>query len=57
LSDVGALLKTPDVNKQYRWRWKPEFWVTIMVISVCFSWALDPHIINFKFCLAALSEL
>jgi len=28
-----------------------------MVISVCFSWALDPHIINFRVCLAAVHEL
>jgi len=29
--------------------------------SICFSWAfswaLDPHVINFSFCLAAVSEL
>jgi len=26
-----------------------------MVISVCFSWTLDPYIINFRFCLAVVS--
>jgi len=31
--------------------------VTIMVISVCFSWALDLNFISFRFCLAAVHEL
>jgi len=28
-----------------------------MVISVSFSWALDPQVFNFWFCLAAVHEL
>jgi len=28
-----------------------------MAIIVCFSWALDPYIMNFRFCLAVVSEL
>jgi len=28
-----------------------------MVMSVCFSWALDPYNINFRFCLAIICEL
>jgi len=30
--------------------------VTIMEISVCFSWALEPYI-NFRFSLTVVSEL
>ena len=43
--------------------WHPErtatcfIIVTIVEIGVCFSWALDPYIIHFKFCLAAAHEL
>jgi len=28
-----------------------------MAIIVCFSWALDPYIINFRLCLDVVSEL
>jgi len=28
-----------------------------MEMSVCFSWALDPFVINFRFCLAVVSQL
>jgi len=28
-----------------------------MVISVCFIWALDPYILNFRFCLTVVTEL
>jgi len=33
------------------------FLVTLMVISVCFSWALDTYIFSFRFCLAVVTEL
>jgi len=43
----------PDGNKQNHWRRKPE--VTIMVISVCFSWAFNFN--TASVCISLCSEL
>ncbi len=40
------LLKTPDVTESLKEK-KLNFEITIMVISVCFSWALDTLTIHF----------
>jgi len=53
LSDDWA--KTPYDNKQNHWRRK--FKVTIMEISVCFSWAVDFYKFFLRFNLAAVHKL
>jgi len=36
---------------------KSQFKVTIMEISVCFGWAVNPYILDFRFCLAVVTVL